>query len=385
MTRAERIKSRIVGRTGHGATRAALASVCMALIALFGTPASAQRSGDIDFPPVNAPRPITKPVPSFGQPSAPRQRGKVVVVDGTGSGNASIQAAVNAAGPGGVVRVKPAGRPYGDSLVLSFPVTIESATPGQMVDIRAPYDRPCVYAAPSGNGLVRLSGLRFLKPNDELGYRAQPCVIVEAGYFSMTQSSVEATIHNPAVLLRGGFSRIESTVIRNGQVGVQIDAAPDGDYFLIGNDIVGNVDGIRVNGRAPVTALENHIRDNIQNGVVSIGGGGIFTGNWIYGNGESGVLLQRSDLAPRFIANFIARNQGAGVRMWPDARATIGWNQVCNNAGPALQGRDANPFVVLDPPNESFGNSGGDGGGLFRSRRDGDNGCTQPPSPGLAR
>ena len=358
-----------------------ITSAMLGVVALFlltAVDGGAQSSGDIEFPSLRTPTPIYKPSysPNRGAP-----RGRVAIVDqqGTSGRYRTIQAAVNAVGSGGTVRVMSGAQPYTDALRISYPVSIRSYTEGAQVDIRSPYDLPCLHVNSASNGLVSVSGMKWLKPSNELDYRARPCIIVERGFFSLKDSYVEATIHNPAILLQDSFSRIEATTITNGQVGVRIDAAPDGDYFLIGNNIVGNVDGIRVNGRAHVTVLGNHVHDNIEHGIVSVGGGGTYLSNWIYRNGESGVLLQRSVLAPEFRANFISRNNKAGIRVWPDANGVISWNQICNNADRAIDGLKENNRIVLDPPNDIF--NAGSGDGLFRSGDKKGGRCTLPPSP----
>jgi len=355
---------------------AALSIIVLCLAMFEG--AVAQQSGDIEFPSSSLPTPIYKP--NFSRPRA-TTRGRVVIVDQQGKQGRyrTIQAAVNAVGSGGTVRVVSGAQPYTDALRISYPVSIQSYTEGVQVDIRPAYDVPCLHINSASNGLVSVSGMKWLKPSDELDYRARPCIIMERGFFSLKDSFVESTIHSPAILLQDGFSRIESTTITNGQVGVRIDAAPNGDYFLIGNNIVGNVDGIRVNGRARVTVLGNHVHDNIEHGIVSVGGGGTYLSNWIYRNGESGVLLQRSVLAPEFRANFISRNNKAGIRVWPDANGVISWNQICNNAGPAIDGLKQNNRIVLDPPNDIFNARGGNG--FFRSGDKKGGRCTLPPSP----
>lgn len=363
---------RLMGRANRLVMCAGLSMVLvsggLALAPGFGiTPAKAQ--DQIDFPPPGATGGGFNAGPKRSSRAQQPSASKSLIVDPSGGGNyRTIQGALNAARAGASILVRPSpvsgavlGAPYTfrENLVIKRPVTLASAIPGQKIVLQPETDRACLTIAASTAGLVNISDLHFIKPTSN--YRSEPCVEMNGGVLNFLDSEINGTVHHAGLVLSGGFSRVENVKVTNAASGIRIDFVQGADYFIAGTELANNVDGIRINGPAQPKVLDSLIYNNLEHGIVTVGGGGSFVGNQIFRNGGNGVFLQENlAVAPvQFRANDIFENGQSGIRLRANASGNIGANRIFNNQGLAIAGLAGTAAVTQEPPNSLSGNIDG--------------------------
>lgn len=307
---------------------------------------------------------------------------------------ASLQKALNAAPPNTTIFVAPG--QYAGDILITEPVDLVVQSPplaSQLGSVCDPVGSNCARVTVDDNnvcvtirlkqsqGRVRLSGFSWSPKGP---YRSQPCIVLEQGYLILENSRVETTRHYPAVVLRGGESRIQNNDIVGGLVGVQVDVAAQsgfgivategGGHYLVNNRIYGNETGVRVNYSIKTYAFLNQIYDNRGFGVAIYDGGGFYAANQVFGNAEGGLFIGPNDKMPTFVSNTISFNDQAAIVMNSGESTRFQGNVICGNDSLVFSSRpDTLENKMLDPTsgNIVFSNGSRSSKGLFgRSKSD---------------
>ena len=307
---------------------------------------------------------------------------------------ASLQKALNAAPPNTTIFVSPG--QYSGDIVITEPVDLVVQSPPAVSQLSGACDsvssncarvtvddnNVCVtIRVKQSQGRVRLTGFSWAPKGS---YRSQPCIVLEQGYLILENSRVETTRHYPAVVLRGGESRIQNNDIVGGLVGVQVDVASQsglgvlategGGHYLVNNRIYGNETGLRVNYSTKTYAFLNSIYDNRGFGIAIYDGGGFYAANQVGANDAGGLFIGPNDKMPTFVSNTINFNGQAAIVMNSGESSRFQGNIICGNDSLLFSSRASDlENVVLDPAggNIVFGNGSKSSKGIFgRSRAD---------------
>ena len=277
-----------------------------------------------------------------------RGEARIVTVDANGGSEfRSINAAIQAAGWGGTVKVKSG--IYVESLDIKRPVTIvgEVHEPGEFplpVQVEAPPDKPCANISVAESGFVGLMqiGLRAGSANVQ-----RACVELHRGFLAVKDATIVAPSYVSAVIARGGHLSIENTSISGGREGVLITASDMigglgsvNTFYLVHNKIANNITGVKVDALAQVNIVGNDIYNNSNDGVIYFQGRGTIIGNDIHDNKRSGVVLQDGNQSPTVRANKIFANVGSGIEIVPGTTAVtpelgrpipVSRGEICDN------------------------------------------------------
>lgn len=275
--------------------------------------------------------------PGEGGTSGPPRRGggleNVTVAPGTDI--ATITEALKRVRPGGVITVMPG--VYREDVRVGKAVTIRGQSRGSArAEIQPSEAGACLYVEPDLIGAVSVSGMSF---KVTALYGSVPCIVVDGGVFTLRDSHVTARDNIPGVLLRAGLAHVENSLIEGGRFGVLVEArsAGAGDFYVIDNELTGNMTGLRVQGPGRVNAFGNKIVSNASDGIVLFRGGGTFIANEIAENGANGVVLNEGVLSPRFVSNRIASNTLAGIYVPLGAQGEIVRNEISGNGHKAFR------------------------------------------------
>ena len=277
----------------------------------------------------------------------------VVVDQGGREGYTSIQAAVDAVAPGGVVVVMPG--LYEENIALKKAVAIQGDRgPGAGVRI-VPRDAgaPCLsYAPENPQDHAMIANVQFYPVGSagvpaaprELtvaGVRnaaaATPCIEARGGVFTLTESTVDGAGRHAGTLVSivGGTALLEKNTISGGRRGVSVDQShPLWDRaLLIDNVVSGNArEGVHLAGVSSMLATGNLINANGAGLVYNGHGDATVVGNKILDNASHGVLLDHQGHQVLLRLNQIWSNDGDGVKVFASA-GLIEDNDIDGNAG----------------------------------------------------
>jgi len=337
----------------------------------------------------DGPRYVLPPVGSYSDSEFRTNNRTMSVKSG-----ASLQKALNAAPPNTTIFVAPG--QYAGDLVITEPVDLvvqSQPTASQVGSSCDSVGSNCARVTVDDNnvcvtirlkqsqGRVRLSGFSW---GPKGSYRSQPCIVLDQGYLILENSRIETTRHYPAVVLRGGESRIQNNDIVGGLVGVQVDVASQsglgvvasegGGHYLVNNRIYNNETGLRINYSTKTYAFLNQIYDNRGFGIAIYDGGGFYAANQVGGNAAGGLFIGPNDKMPTFVSNTISFNDQAAIVMNSGESSRFQSNLICGNDSLIFSSRpDLVENQVLDPAsgNIVFSNGSKSSKGLFgRSRSD---------------
>jgi hypothetical protein len=154
--------------------------------------------------------------------------------------------------------------------------------------------------------------------------------------------------------------RIEDLAVKNNaRVGIQLDGFHGGGDIVQRNHVEGNGTGIRLGGtRLLVHLLENHVTDNLGDGVVAPdqNDGILVQGNHVTGNGGNGLVVSES--VARILDNNLNRNKLDGLRADDRPEFVAAWmvsgNHARSNGGHGLDG--LTPGITDGGGNRAGGN-----------------------------
>ena len=280
----------------------------------------------------------------------------------------TIQSAIDAVAPGGVVVVMPG--EYNENLVLTKAVNLQGDRgPGSRVRI-APTDagKPCLnYRPEKENQHAQISNIEFTTtkmPIDSVAgqpkasnvdyFASNPCILVQGGVFTMKETTVNGLVNSNSrdyygvsaadyannSIAESYYSRASSED-RRVYKGVLVDIA-GGTAFLEKNTIRGGMEGVRVSQDHPLwdrtLLVDNKITENnlrglhlasasgvqatgnlIENNGIGIAyngeGDATIVGNKILNNANDGVLLGENAKQVLLSLNEIARNEQNGIKV----------------------------------------------------------------------
>ena len=275
----------------------------------------------------------------------------VVVDKGGREGFTSIQVAVDAVAPGGVVVVMPG--LYNENIELKQAVAIQGDRgPGAGVRI-VPADagKPCLsYRPENPQDHAMISNVQFY-PSGTSGMASAPglaagavntsgasaCVEARGGVFTLMESTVDGGGRHTGTLVNivGGTALLEKNTITGGHRGVFVNQDhPLWDRaLLIDNVVQGNArEGVHLTGVSSMLATGNLINENGAGLIYNGHGDATVVGNKILGNASHGVLLDREASQVLLRLNQIWSNDGDGVKVMAST-GLIEDNDIDGNAG----------------------------------------------------
>lgn len=224
----------------------------------------------------------------------------------------SIEAAVNAVAPGGVIEVKPGA--VADNLVINKPVELRAgdchrryAPPRRrgweyymkpaythLKDMLRPAlvareGAPCVTVRAKGR--VIISGFRL----GAIEHGKGACVYHARGELLMSDNIVHGTHESTSVYVRNGALWLIGNTLRGGRVGIDISsrfAAVEPRVFVHRNRLLGMDTGILVRADVPVEISENRIANTMTAGVRHISGTPDIRSNIFSENSGTALVLE---------------------------------------------------------------------------------------------
>jgi parallel beta-helix repeat protein len=295
----------------------------------------------LELPPRQAPRPAVAPRPS----AAPTL---IVCARGTGD-HRSIGAALRAAAPGGVVKVRPGH--YAEGLTLSKRVEIVGDGPREQIVVES--DDADVILMDADEAVVRGLTLRGAAGRKNKRYFA---VDVARGRLILEDCDVtNDSLANVAIHGSG-----VSAVLRRCRVH---DSAQAGVYWhdkaagtMEDCDVFGNTyANVEVKSGARPTLRNCKVRDGKASGLnFHTGGLGVVENCEIFGNAKAGVQIKDGS-DPTLRQCKVRDGQGAGIFITEKARGTIEGCDVFGNKGAALEVlKESNPTVRRCRVNDLF-------------------------------
>jgi len=243
----------------------------------------------------------------------------------------SIQAAVNASGPGDTIQV--AGGIYAES------VTIGEGK-----------DRLSIIGPGAGNAILQGQGSGIgiiISRSGSVTIEGFTVTGFDTGIQIFTSDN---TIREVAVTrcvqdgilvssgARNVFFRVTGS--HNGENGIQVDGS--NNYVIDGEFNDNGDDGIDLNGLFNV-AIGNRASGN-DSGIIVEGGGAVVIGNRLAGNVEGIVLRSAGNLVH---GNAITRNSRLGVLYLDDVASLVLGNALTGNQGHGVQAIRASGFAVI--------------------------------------
>ena len=279
----------------------------------------------------------------------------VVVDRGGREGFKTIQAAVDAVAPGGVVVVMPG--LYEENIALDKAVAIQGDRgPGAGVRI-VPQNAslPCLsYQPENPQDHAMISNVQFypggaartVAGSSGLGGAmngalntngATPCIEARGGVFTLMESTVDGGGRHAGTLVNivGGTALLEKNTITGGRRGIFVNQDhPLWDRaLLIDNVVQGNArEGVHLTGVSSMLATGNLINENGAGLIYNGHGDATVVGNKILGNASHGVLLDREASQVLLRLNQIWSNDGDGVKVMAST-GLIEDNDIDGNAG----------------------------------------------------
>ena len=275
----------------------------------------------------------------------------VVVDRGGREGFETIQSAVDAVAPGGVVVVMPG--LYTENLKLDKAVAIQGDRgPGAGVRIvPANAGLPCLsYQPDNPQDHAMISNVRFYPTGGAPTVAARgaavgalnaagaaPCIEARGGVFTLMESTVDGGGRHTGTLVNivGGTALLEKNTITGGHRGVFVNQDhPLWDRaLLIDNVVQGNArEGVHLTGVSSMLATGNLINENGAGLIYNGHGDATVVGNKILGNASHGVLLDREASQVLLRLNQIWSNDGDGVKVMAST-GLIEDNDIDGNAG----------------------------------------------------
>ena len=275
----------------------------------------------------------------------------VVVDRGGREGFASIQAAVDAVAPGGVVVVMPG--LFTENIELTRAVAIQGDRgPGAGVRIvPADASRPCLSYEPENPAdHAMISNVQFYPTGADMARPvaqaigtavntagAAPCIEARGGVFTLMESTVDGAGRHAGTLVEivGGTALLEKNTITGGRRGVFVDQDhPLWDRALLIDNVVSENqrEGVHLTGVSSMLATGNLINANGAGLIYNGHGDATVVGNKILGNASHGVLLDREASRVLLRLNQIWSNEGDGVKVLAST-GLIEDNDIDGNAG----------------------------------------------------
>ncbi len=272
----------------------------------------------------------------------------------------TIRKAIDHTRPGGSVLIR-AGR-YPEHLHLTWPVYLRADTrfgagkDDDRVLVEPPEGKSCVKVDLARDEALEIRGLAFALAETTSN---RTCIEHKSGTMVLQDSEVSGNDRVPAITLRGPSAQLDNNMITSSLIGVYVMpgsafSTRRRDYVLNGNEIVGNVTGVNVDGYdVDVTLEANRILRSAGSGLVVQKGRVSGQMNYILRNMRDGVVVlypEQVDLT----GNVIFANERFGLYAPMTPSGTFRKNTVACNAVAAIRDQSLDDDATDEDANDAY-------------------------------